>query len=570
MTSKETVNASRSVRPKGESLVWFTGLGLSVGVILIVALLFVIVKNGLEVFWPDTIREVRLAEGSDAGPAGGADFAAAIKVAREKRLREPDAPEATRAWEYQFFTGNKRTYGAMYHFVDADKIRGGDTGGLSELPVAEGIARLERDEYGDAIGYPRAIVMKGGDRMEQTEDGFREMLQTSIREANERRETYTRLEKNEIGSINRDIREIRVERDYMLEQRGPSAKETEKWARLQSEMDRLQAEYEKLATRARALREKQDDRKLEFRLHTGETREIPFGNIRKAYFPNEMTFPDKIGFFFAEMWKFVSTPPREANTQGGIFPAIFGTFVMTLIMSIAVMPFGVIAAIYLREYATQGVLVRAVRISVNNLAGVPSIVYGVFGLGFFVYIMGGTIDQLFFEKRLPTPTFGTGGILWASLTLALMTVPVVIVATEEALAAVPRGMREASLACGASKWQTIQRIILPASAPGILTGLILAMARGAGEVAPLMLVGVVKLAPSLPVDGEFPFVHLERKFMHLGFHIYDLGFQSPDADAAKPMVFATTLFLIVLVIGLNVGAILIRNHLRRKYRGDTF
>jgi phosphate transport system permease protein len=255
---------------------------------------------------------------------------------------------------------------------------------------------------------------------------------------------------------------------------------------------------------------------------------------------------------------------------GGIFPAIFGTAVMTVLMSIAVMPFGVIASIYLREYATQGLLVRCVRIAVNNLAGVPSIVFGVFGLGFFVYLAGGTIDQLFFSDSLPTPTFGTGGVFWASLTLALMTVPVVIVATEEALAAVPRGVREGSLACGASKWQTIQRVVLPAAAPGILTGLILAMARGAGEVAPLMLVGVVKLAPSLPIDGDFPFLHLERKFMHLGFHIFDLGFQSPDAEAARPMVFATTLLLILLVVILNLTAIIIRERLRRKYATATF
>ena len=151
-----------------------------------------------------------------------------------------------------------------------------------------------------------------------------------------------------------------------------------------------------------------------------------------------------------------------------------------------------------------------------------------------------------------------------------MTVPVVIVATEEALTAVPRGMREGSLACGASKWQTIRRVVLPASAPGILTGLILAMARGAGEVAPLMLVGVVKLAPSLPIDGNFPFIHLERKFMHLGFHIYDLGFQSPDSEAAKPMVFATTLLLILLVIILNFSAIIIREKLRKKYAAGIF
>ena len=198
------------------------------------------------------------------------------------------------------------------------------------------------------------------------------------------------------------------------------------------------------------------------------------------------------------------------------------------------------------------------RIGVNNLAGVPSIVFGVFGLGFFVYFIGGSIDQAFFPERLPTPTFGTGGILWASLTLGLLTVPIVIVASEEALAAVPRAMREASLATGATKFQTILRVVLPAAAPGILTGLILAMARGAGEVAPLMITGVVKLAPDLPLDAIRPFLHLERKFMHLGYHIYDVGFQSPNVEAAKPMVYATTILLLVIVVALNLTAIVVR------------
>ena len=272
---------------------------------------------------------------------------------------------------------------------------------------------------------------------------------------------------------------------------------------------------------------------MTYRLPTGEERRLSLGQMVHYYFPNQLICLQRLRTLSAQFVGVSEQEPREANTEGGVFPAIFGTFVMTLLMSLAVTPFGVLAALYLREYARQGVVVRAVRIAVNNLAGVPSIVFGVFGLGFFVYLVGGTLDRLFFADALPTPTFGTGGILWASLTLALMTVPVVIVATEEALAAVPRGMREGSLACGASKWQTIQRVVLPAAAPGILTGLILAMARGAGEVAPLMLVGVVKLAPTLPIDSVFPFVHLDRKFMHLGFHIYDLGFQSPDSDAAQ-------------------------------------
>jgi phosphate transport system permease protein len=280
-----------------------------------------------------------------------------------------------------------------------------------------------------------------------------------------------------------------------------------------------------------------------------------------------MIIPAKSLMYAANVWRVLTEEPREANTEGGIFPAMFGTVMLVLIMTIVVVPFGVIAALYLREYARQGVVVRLVRIAVNNLAGVPSIVFGVFGLGIFVYAIGGTIDSIFFPESLPTPTFGTGGILWASLTLALLTVPVVIVTTEEGLAAVPRDYREASLGLGATKFETIWGVVLPSAVPAILTGLILAMARAAGEVAPLMLTGVVKLAPTLPLDWQWPFFHLDRKFMHLGFHIYDVGFQSPNVEAAKPMVYITTLVLILVVVILNLVAISLRTRLRRKYAG---
>jgi phosphate transport system permease protein len=196
---------------------------------------------------------------------------------------------------------------------------------------------------------------------------------------------------------------------------------------------------------------------------------------------------------------------------------------------------------------------------------VPSIVFGIFAVGFFIYGIGGFIDDVFYREALPTPTFGTGGILWASLTLALLTVPVVIVATEEGLEAVPREIKEGSLALGATKFETTWKVIIPSALPAILTGLILAVARATGEVAPLMITGVVKLAPDLPLDSHFPFIHLERKFMHLGFHIYDVGFQSPNVEAAKPMVYMTTLLLIVIVVVLNLAAIIIRNRLKKKY-----
>ena len=301
----------------------------------------------------------------------------------------------------------------------------------------------------------------------------------------------------------------------------------------------------------------------------GKEKSISLGQVMRVFRPNDLSKVEKVWVYVGNVWTVLTTEPREANTEGGIFPAIFGTVMMVIIMSFVVTPFGVIGALYLREYAHQGAIVRTVRIAVNNLAGVPSIVFGVFGLGFFVYGLGGTLDALWFSERLPTPTFGTGGILWASLTLALLTVPVVIVATEEGLAAVPREYREGSIGLGATKWETIWKVVLPTALPGILTGLILAMARAAGEVAPLMLTGVVKLAPAMPIDGTWPFIHLDRKFMHLGFHIYDVGFQSPNVEAAKPMVYVTTLVLILVVVTLNLTGVVLRNRMRKKYAGSA-
>ncbi|MCC6464599.1 MAG: phosphate ABC transporter permease PstA [Planctomycetes bacterium] len=311
-----------------------------------------------------------------------------------------------------------------------------------------------------------------------------------------------------------------------------------------------------------------EEKQLVYRMRTldGREAELPLAQVVRASRNNELGTGGRAGVYFSKLGEFLFEEPREANTEGGIFPVIIGTLIMTVLMSLAVVPFGVIAALYLREYAKQGPLVSAVRIAVNNLAGVPSIVFGIFGLGFLCTLVGGQVDHWLFPELLPSPTFGGGGILWASLTLALLTVPVVIVATEESLISVPASQREASLATGASRWQTIQRVILPQALPGILTGAILAMARGAGEVAPLMLVGAVKNAPALPVDGSSPYVHMERKFMHLGFHIYDIGFQSPDVDGTKPLVFTTTLVLLALIGVLNITAIRMRNKLRKRLK----
>jgi phosphate transport system permease protein len=340
-------------------------------------------------------------------------------------------------------------------------------------------------------------------------------------------------------------------------------------ADLAAQRQALEAEYEDLRAERNDLQARNERDVLHARTADGQEVAVPLEQIVVASKNNALGLGGKLAFYGHRITDFVTGYPREANTEGGIFPAIFGTVTMVLIMSVLVTPFGVLAAIYLREYASQGPILRVIRVSVYNLAGVPSIVFGVFGLGFFVYLLGGSIDELFFPERLPAPTFGTPGLFWASLTLALLTLPVVIVSTEEGLARIPRSVREGSLALGATKWETLWKVVVPLSAPAMMTGLILAVARAAGEVAPLMLVGVVKLAPSLPVDGEFPYVHLERKIMHLGFHIYDVGFQSPNVEAARPLVYATALTLVVLILVLNLTAIAIRNRLREKYRSES-
>lgn len=329
-------------------------------------------------------------------------------------------------------------------------------------------------------------------------------------------------------------------------------------------------DFREIMSRIAELNERMSRYELVMSTVSGQRKSLSLAEVVRAYPANRLGLTQRVGTYLARWWEFLTADPREANMEGGVMPAIFGTVIMTLLMSIAVVPFGVLAALYLREYAKAGPMISAVRIAINNLAGVPSIVFGVFGLGFFCYIVGAGIDQLFFEAKLPNPTYGKGGLIWASFTLALLTLPVVIVATEEALAAVPGSMREGSYACGASKWQTIKRIVLPRAMPGIMTGAILAMARGAGEVAPLMLVGAVKLAPELPIDGVFPYVHPERSFMHLGFHVYDLGFQSQNSEAAKPMVFTTTLLLIAIIALLNLSAITLRSRLRRRFVSSQF
>jgi phosphate transport system permease protein len=551
---------------RGEPMVWLTGGGLVLATLMITGLLALVLFNGMLTFWPKPLVQVTTRDGkvylgeitrADTYRLSPEQLAAAPAVERERL-------QAGGGWAYRQLvrTGNFDFYGDHFRWINRHDVT------RTEYPT--GAWMFERQEWGVFVGFFKEVRVDG-----QPVAATPEMVRAKYAElhgaARDRFHEIKRVEKDEIGEINRALEHLRLSVRRVELKRG---KESPEYGRAVAEAARreaqLQAQYETLAAKAAGLRAEDARFVVEVAEVGGRTKELKLSEIVRAYPANDLNAAQQAGVYLGRWWEFLTSEPREANTEGGVLPAIFGTVMMTLIMSLAVAPFGVIAALYLREYAKQGPLMSAVRIAVNNLAGVPSIVFGVFGLGFFCYVVGGQIDTWFFPEKLPTPTYGTGGILWASLTLSLLTVPVVIVATEEALAAVPSSMREGSYACGASKWQTIWRIVLPRAMPGVMTGLILAMARGAGEVAPLMITGVVKLAPELPVDGSAPFLHLSRSFMHLGFHIYDVGFQSPNSEAAKPMVFTTTLLLILLIALLNLSAIYIRNRLRKRYVGGQF
>ena len=537
----------------GDGWIWFTGSALGSCLLMIAGLVGVVLVNGLGFFWPERLVELRLKDGS----------VFLGQVVDREPIPQPGTPEHDKKKRLQLKVGNRDLLGYDFKWVDEDAIAS-----IKEPPDA---VYVERREYGPLLGTPVRLTDAGRVVAEASGAVWR-AVQPYLARARRDRAALRAIERDQIGEINYRIEQARLGlRRLELEQaRRPQADLAADRARLQRRIAEQQERYRVKQEELQRLVEATSRSSLTVLAADGQEKELRTLDVFRAFRPNRLTLWGRLGVYGSRLWEFVSGDPRESNTEGGVFPAIFGTVMMVILMSAAAVPFGVLAALYLREYARQGLLVRSVRIAVNNLAGVPSIVFGVFGLGFFVYLVGGSIDRLFYPEALPTPTFGTGGILWASLTLALLTVPVVIVAAEEALAAVPRSMREASLAAGATKWQTVQRVVLPAAAPGILTGLILAMARGAGEVAPLMITGVVKLAPDLPLDRFFPFVHLDRKFMHLGFHIYDVGFQSPNVEAAKPMVYATTILLLAIVVLLNLTAILVRNRLRRKYMTSAF
>lgn len=543
----------------GNLLSWGAGASLGIAVLMIIALLSFIFVRGFGALWPQPIFRI--------ATASGEEYLALIHgvESMEKQVGEQGAAEQALAnqgelpMRFLLRVGNKELYPADFVWVPEAEI--------SETSQPDRAVYIERQEWGPFIGFLGSMNIKGEVKALEGDKAL-QLLHDQMTLAEKRLQRIEHIEKGVIGQINAELEKKRLAiRGLQLEGKLETEQGLDKKDELEGRIAELETEYEGIAAELADLRARDQQFQVTFETLEGRETTIPISEVVRIHQPNRLSWFGKLGVYLDRIVEFIFGQPREANSEGGVAPAIFGTVLMTLLMVLAVVPLGIMAALYLHEYAKQGPVVSAVRIAVNNLAGVPSIVFGVFGLGFFCYTIGGTIDKIWFPERLPTPTFGGGGILWASLTLALLTVPVVIVATEEALVSVSKGLREASLACGASKLQTVLKVVLPAATPGIITGTILAMARGAGEVAPLMITGVVKLAPQLPLDAVPPFLHLERRFMHLGFHIYDVGFQSPNVEAAKPMVFMTTLLLIGIVLFLNLAAIRIRSRLRDRFAG---
>ena len=536
----------------GRPWVWLTAGSVSVSLLAMLSLIVLLGWQAARLFWPQPVYQFQLKEGRPASLVGEI-------YAVSRRLpaagAHPAQPAAGSAVSYVVRTGGLDSDRDFYTLA---------AGEITRRQRPSDVLVVQRSFYNKEYGFLQGMLEDG---LPLTAEDLSGALRQRLALMETRRRLAGELRENGQTALNQQLEHLtRQQRQWM---------KTGQWTpRHQAELNAARSELQRKIDQMNlqlADNEKELNRdQLILRDGQGDNRLIPLRDIERIWYPNRMTFWEKTRLAGAQVARFVG---RENNDDTailtGVFPAMVGTLLLVMLMSVMVMPFGVMAAVYLHEYARANWLTRLIRISVGNLAGVPSIVYGVFGLGFFVYLVGGSLDKLFYADDLPNPTFGTPGLLWASLTLALLTLPVVIVATEEGLARIPLSLRQGSLALGATRAETLWRVVLPGAAPAMITGLILAVARAAGETAPLMLVGVIKSAPMLPVDGTFPYLHPERKFMHLGFQVYDMAFQSPDSDAVRPLLFATALLLILIVIGLNLAAIGLRHRLREKYRTLT-
>ncbi|ALM71791.1 Phosphate transport system permease protein PstA [Vibrio vulnificus] len=544
----------------GAPWIWLTGGAVSISLLSVLALLLLIGWKGLNYFWPAPVYQWTIVKTSpQLSPQTSVGSRAIGQVYQRNQVDYSQLPPSLQAIvqdeqeavRLKIKVANRGLYPSEFISVLESQ--------LSEPTTPEEIVVFERSSGGDFYG--RYLAFRDGDI--QTDENIFPLLQDKLEYAERLREEIALVVEQNIKPLSWKLEQLRLDKRRKELNGTLSAEYLQQY---QAEREHYEQELANYDQQLDGLRLQLTGYTLLVEEMSGNVVSIPLSEILDFWQPNKMKVGDKIVHWGREIWKFLSENPRDSNSAGGVFPAIFGTVFLVLIMSIIVMPLGVIAAIYLHEYAKNNAFTRVIRIAVINLAGVPSIVYGVFGLGFFVYTIGSSIDNLFYAERLPAPTFGTPGLLWSALTLAVLTLPVVIVTTEEGLTRIPNSVRHGSLALGATQFETLWRVVLPMATPAIITGLILAIARAAGEVAPLMLVGVVKLASSLPVDGQFPYIHLERKFMHLGFHIYDVGFQTSNIEAARPLVYATSFLLVTVIVGLNLTAISIRNNLREKYR----
>ena len=538
----------------GAPWVWLTAGSVSLSLIMVFGLLTVITLRGMGHFWPSDVARLTLHRSTSTSMHALGEFVdtETVAAARLRSLGVAVSDEQQFVKRYLLKVGNRDVGGFDFKWFDETEI--------SEVDYPPTALVAEREEWGNFYGFLIGIK-EDGDTVSDVDDLWSE-LGARLQRARRLKRHIRDIEKQRIGAVSYRFERLRLE-TRKLDLGG--LRDPQRQQQIELERAQLEQDYAELNQELATLYGEVERDAISAQTVAGDTVDLRVADLVRVFMPNQMGVRQKLVHYLDKLREFVLEDPREANTEGGVFPAIFGTVAMVLLMSVFVTPFGVVAAIYMREYARQGTLTRIIRIAVNNLAGVPSVVYGVFGLGFFVYLVGGSLDELFYPEALPAPILGTPGMLWSSLTLAILTVPVVIVATEEGLTRIPRSIREGSLALGATKAETLWRIVLPMATPAMMTGLILAVARAAGEVAPLMMVGVVKLAPSLPLDGNFPYFHLDRKFMHLGFHIYDVGFQSPNVEAARPLVYATSLLLVIIIVALNLAAIAMRNRLREKY-----
>lgn len=544
----------------GSPWIWLTAAAVAASVLALAGIILLLAGQGARSFWPADVWQFTL-----RAPLAGQNQLLGELYARPSVPRQQlidagvtlpaDAPPTLRRLLVK--TGNRDLSAASpaaREFVLLDEAD------VTARRAPPEVLVLDREESGLAYGTLAGMLENGQPLV------ARNLAEELLRRVPENRALAARayrLQHHDLARVNHRFEALRLEERRLALHDQLDARAV---SRLRAERIELEYSFSRLTAQLDSINQERRRDALLLRDAAGQLHTLPLNEVHNAWYPNAMSLPQKLLHTARAIWAFLSEDPRASNTAGGVFPALFGTVLMVVLMSIIVMPLGVVAAIYLHEYAGRHWLTRLLRVAVVNLAGVPSIVYGVFGLGFLVYGVGGSLDRLFFPQALPDPTFGTPGVLWAALTLALLTLPVVIVATEEGLSRIPVALRQGSLALGASQAQTLWRIVLPMAVPAMLTGMILAIARAAGETAPLMLVGVVKSVPALPVDGIFPYLHLDRKFMHLGFQIYDMALQSPNVEAAQPLVYATALLLMLIVVGLNLVAMGLRHSLREKFR----